>query len=58
MAPNWQWFHVDYDGPEDCRVGCGSTFDACVDDIEEGIAEDRFCDLDDSTHVDGEGLPG
>lgn len=32
---DWQWVHVDYDGPEDNRYGHAPSFEAAKADIDE-----------------------
>ena len=31
----FQWFHPDYDGPEDPRFGTGMTIEECADEIDD-----------------------
>lgn len=35
----WQFAHVDYDGPEDNRCGLGSSIEDCKEQIDELEAE-------------------
>ena len=31
----WEFFHDDYDGPEDNRCGLGSSIEDCIEQIKE-----------------------
>lgn len=38
---DWQFWHDDYDGPEDSRHGHAPSLEACLAEIDEREAEDR-----------------
>lgn len=36
---DWEFVHVDYDGPEDSRIGTASSVDAAKEEIDEQILD-------------------
>ena len=38
---DWEFVHVDYDGPEDSRIGTASSVDAAKSEIDEQILEEE-----------------
>lgn len=37
---DYEYRHVDYDGPEDCRCGCVATLQDAIDDIDMQYEDD------------------
>ena len=36
---DWEFVHIDYDGPEDSRIGTAPSVDAAKEEIDEQILE-------------------
>jgi hypothetical protein len=43
LAKDWDWQHLEYDGPEDRRCGAGRTLkEACLE-VDENRADENPC---------------